>query len=73
MSSLNFKTEKLKLFKNNSTWTFENLMIRSKPAVNDLFSTRVILEPYITYGCPNLKAVRDLVYKRGYVKVRPKL
>jgi len=27
------------------------------------------LEPYITYGCPNLKAVRDLVYKRGFVKV----
>merc|ERR1739838_827616 len=26
-------------------------------------------EPYITYGCPNLKAVRDLVYKRGFVKV----
>jgi large subunit ribosomal protein L7e len=28
-----------------------------------------ICEPYITYGCPNLKAVRDLVYKRGFVKV----
>jgi len=26
-------------------------------------------EPYITYGCPNLKSVRDLVYKRGFVKV----
>jgi len=28
-----------------------------------------IVEPYITYGCPNLKAVRDLIYKRGFVKV----
>jgi large subunit ribosomal protein L7e len=28
-----------------------------------------ICEPYITYGSPNLKAVRDLVYKRGFVKV----
>merc|ERR1712025_772256 len=28
-----------------------------------------ICEPYITWGCPNLKAVRDLVYKRGFVKV----
>merc|ERR1712158_353127 len=28
-----------------------------------------ICEPYITYGNPNLKAVRDLVYKRGFVKV----
>merc|ERR1711983_621565 len=28
-----------------------------------------IAEPYITYGCPNLKSVRDLVYKRGFVKI----
>merc|ERR1711878_229726 len=28
-----------------------------------------ICEPYITYGSPNLKSVRDLVYKRGFVKV----
>merc|ERR1711874_755281 len=28
-----------------------------------------ICEPYITYGCPNLKSVRDLVYKRGFVKI----
>merc|ERR1712136_713511 len=28
-----------------------------------------IVEPYITYGCPNLKAVRDPIYKRGFVKV----
>merc|ERR1711862_1058097 len=27
-----------------------------------------IAEPYITYGCPNLK-FRDLVYKRGFVKI----
>merc|ERR1712045_831812 len=28
-----------------------------------------ICEPYITYGCPNLKSVRELVYKRGFVKI----
>jgi len=28
-----------------------------------------ICEPYITWGTPNLKSVRELVYKRGYVKV----
>lgn len=28
-----------------------------------------IAEPYITWGYPNLKSVRELVYKRGYVKV----
>merc|ERR1712071_166472 len=29
-----------------------------------------ICEPYITWGYPNLKSARDLVYKRGHAKVR---
>ncbi|KAK2882638.1 60S ribosomal protein L7 [Arthroderma sp. PD_2] len=28
-----------------------------------------IVDPYISYGYPNLKSVRELVYKRGYGKV----
>merc|ERR1711998_286006 len=28
-----------------------------------------LVEPYITYGYPNLKSVRELVYKRGFGKV----
>jgi len=28
-----------------------------------------IVEPYITYGYPNLKTVRELVYKRGFGRV----
>mmetsp|Transcript_35596 Transcript_35596/g.48666 ORF Transcript_35596/g.48666 Transcript_35596/m.48666 type:complete len:241 (+) Transcript_35596:69-791(+) len=28
-----------------------------------------LVEPYITYGPPNLKAVRELIYKRGFVNV----
>ena len=28
-----------------------------------------LVEPYIAYGTPNLKSVRELVYKRGYGKV----
>jgi len=28
-----------------------------------------LVSPYITYGYPNLKTVRELVYKRGYGKV----
>lgn len=28
-----------------------------------------IVEPYIAYGYPNLKSVKELVYKRGYAKV----
>jgi large subunit ribosomal protein L7e len=29
-----------------------------------------IVEDFIAYGYPNLKSVRELVYKRGYAKVR---
>jgi len=28
-----------------------------------------IIEPYITYGYPNLKTVKELIYKRGFVKI----
>ncbi|XP_011337799.1 60S ribosomal protein L7-like [Ooceraea biroi] len=28
-----------------------------------------IVEPYITWGYPNLKSVRELVYKRGFAKI----
>ncbi|ORX41046.1 putative 60s ribosomal protein l7 [Kockovaella imperatae] len=28
-----------------------------------------LVEPYVTYGEPNLKAIRELIYKRGYAKV----
>ncbi|KAI9111367.1 hypothetical protein K1719_017057 [Acacia pycnantha] len=27
------------------------------------------VEPYVTYGYPNLKSVSELIYKRGYGKV----
>jgi len=28
-----------------------------------------LVEPYITYGYPNLKSVRELIYKRGFGKI----
>jgi len=28
-----------------------------------------LIEPYVTYGYPNLKTVKELVYKRGFVKI----
>merc|ERR1712156_965660 len=31
-----------------------------------------ICEPYVTWGTPNLKAVRELIYKRGFLKVEGK-
>jgi large subunit ribosomal protein L7e len=27
------------------------------------------VEPYVTYGYPNLKSVKELIYKRGYGKL----
>eukprot|EP00871_Galdieria_phlegrea_P003575 jgi/Galph1/4218/GphlegSOOS_G2838.1 len=27
------------------------------------------VEPYIAYGYPNLKSIRDLIYKRGHIKI----
>jgi len=29
-----------------------------------------IVEPYIAYGYPNLKTVKELVYKRGFAKIK---
>ncbi|CAH2285409.1 60S ribosomal L7 [Pelobates cultripes] len=29
-----------------------------------------LVEPYIAWGYPNLKSVRSLIYKRGYLKIR---
>merc|ERR1712080_676708 len=40
------------------------------PKVNKATTNMLrICEPYITWGAPNLKSVRELVYKRGFVKV----
>lgn len=37
----------------------------NKATQNMLF----MVEPFVTYGSPNLKSVRELIYKRGYGKV----
>lgn len=29
-----------------------------------------LVEPYVAYGYPNLKTVRELIYKRGFAKVK---
>merc|ERR1711920_526889 len=28
-----------------------------------------ICEPYITWGTPNIKSIREMIYKRGFIKV----
>merc|ERR1711933_317469 len=37
----------------------------NKPILNML----KLIQPYVTYGYPNLKTVRELIYKRGFGKV----
>ena len=45
---------------------FNGVFVRlNKAAINMLR----LVEPYIAYGYPNLKSVRELVYKRGYGKI----
>merc|ERR1711906_25438 len=40
---------------------------KSSKAATEML-TRV--EPYLSYGYPSLKSVRDLIYKRGYGKIK---
>ncbi|EEH35440.2 60S ribosomal protein L7-C [Paracoccidioides lutzii Pb01] len=42
------------------------VFIRLTKATQEMLT---IVNPYITYGYPNLKTVRELIYKRGYGKV----
>jgi 60S ribosomal protein uL30 len=29
-----------------------------------------LVEPYVTWGTPNIKTVRELIYKRGFLKIK---
>jgi len=42
------------------------VFIKVNKAVSNMLT---LVEPYITYGPPNLKSVRELIYKRGYGKL----
>merc|ERR1712087_934352 len=40
-----------------------------EPKTRHIMNVLVKVDPYIMYGYPNLKTVKDLVYKRGYAKI----
>jgi large subunit ribosomal protein L7e len=42
------------------------VFVRINKATSEMLQ---IIEPYVTYGPPNLKTVRELIYKRGFLKV----
>ena len=45
---------------------FNGVFVRLNKAMINMLR---LVEPYITYGYPNLKSVKELVYKRGYGKI----
>jgi len=45
---------------------FNGVFVRLNKATINMLR---LVEPYIAYGYPNLKSVKELVYKRGYGKV----
>ncbi|PON58448.1 Ribosomal protein [Parasponia andersonii] len=51
---------------NNELQIFNGVFLKvNKATVNMLHR----VEPYVTYGYPNLKSVKELIYKRGYGKL----
>ncbi|MCJ1442369.1 MAG: 60S ribosomal protein L7 [Stictis urceolatum] len=42
------------------------VFVRMTKATNEMLK---VVEPWIAYGYPNLKTIRELVYKRGYGKI----
>ncbi|XP_058071416.1 large ribosomal subunit protein uL30x-like [Magnolia sinica] len=45
---------------------FNGVFLRVNKAIVNMLHR---VEPYVTYGYPNLKSVRELIYKRGYGKL----
>jgi len=43
------------------------VFVKMNKAIHNML---LLVEPYVTYGPPNLKSVRELVYKRGHGKDR---
>ncbi|KAI8640069.1 ribosomal protein L30, ferredoxin-like fold domain-containing protein [Parasitella parasitica] len=42
------------------------VFVRLNKATSEMLQ---LIQPYVAYGYPNLKTVRELIYKRGYAKV----
>merc|ERR1711907_337733 len=66
LADMHPKTEKIMQIMRLRQMNMGVFMKVSKAATEML--TRV--EPYVSYGYPTLKSVRDLIYKRGYGKIQ---
>ncbi|KAI5600708.1 hypothetical protein POPTR_001G047400v4 [Populus trichocarpa] len=54
------------LYKLRLTRIFHGVFLKATQGVLELLQK---VEPYVTYGYPNLKNVSDLIYKKGYGKI----
>uniref|UniRef100_A0A6M2EHR2 Ribosomal protein L30 ferredoxin-like fold domain-containing protein n=1 Tax=Populus davidiana TaxID=266767 RepID=A0A6M2EHR2_9ROSI len=59
------KTRKI-LYNLRLTRIFDGVFLKASPGVLELLQK---VEPYVTYGYPNVKNVSDLIYKKGYGKI----
>ncbi|PIN04133.1 60S ribosomal protein L7 [Handroanthus impetiginosus] len=45
---------------------FSGVFVRANEGIMEILRK---VEPYVTYGYPNVKSVKDLIYKKGVVKI----
>ncbi|OVA18635.1 Ribosomal protein L30 [Macleaya cordata] len=45
---------------------YSGVFVKANEGVMDMLRR---VEPYVTYGYPNLKSVKELIYKKGYGKI----
>ena len=50
----------------NMQWVMNGLAVQVNKATVNMLR---LVEPYVAWGYPNLKTVKELIYKRGYAKV----
>ncbi|CAL5440312.1 unnamed protein product [Camellia sinensis] len=45
---------------------FNGVFVKANERIMEILQ---MVEPFITYGCPNLKSVKDLIYKKGLAQI----
>ncbi|MBA0820632.1 hypothetical protein Gohar_021359 [Gossypium harknessii] len=66
LAAIAFETVKLKIDGLYPLQIFNGVFLKVNKATMNMLH---LVEPYVTYGYPNLKSVRELIYKRGFGKL----
>ncbi|KAG6627625.1 hypothetical protein I3843_Q036100 [Carya illinoinensis] len=59
------KTRKV-LYNMSLRSTFSGIFVKVNEGIMEKLQR---VEPYVTYGYPNLKSIKELIYKKGYAKI----